>query len=656
MDIISILYVALGLGLVIFFHELGHFAVAKWCDVYVERFSIGFGPIIWSFKRGETEYALSAIPFGGYVKMLGQDDIDPSQLSSEQIAQDPRSYSAKSVGQRMAIISAGVIMNIITGMLFFVFAFKMGTESTPPILGSLQIGMPAWEAGLQHGDRITRINGSDVAAFDDIVLGVALSRSDDIEIEGVRSNGETFEVTIAADTDGTRKRIGASSVQSTQIIAFNEEVQETLSPVVGGTPAANSDFKPEDLIKKIGDTEINSFPELQDFLARNRSKTLDFMVERKGESGLVKVTITPNRFRTLGLWMDIEKIAAIRDGSPAKKAGLKVGDKIAQIDGEDVGTAIHSMRLPDYFAERHGKEVKVTVSRPSDGGADKLVELIIVPDDVPGWLERPLKKDVPLSIGSIGVAYHLTTQVLKVEEGSPAAEAGIKQNSRITYMKLVKPAEVKRDSFKDDVIELDFTKKERNWAAAFWYMQQAPLRNVVLTVSNDGETKDIKLTPIRDEKQNWYCPMRGFLVSGLMVERKADDWGSAFSMGYVQAKKTVLQIYLTLHSLFGGRLSVKELHGPIGIARVAYEVAKLGWSKLLLFLGFLSINLAILNFLPIPVLDGGHMVFLCWEAVTRKRPSERVLVAATYCGMAFVLGLMVLVLYLDIFVHKFGIN
>ena len=74
----SVLLVAIGIGLVIFFHELGHFAVAKWCDVYVERFSIGFGPILWSRKYGETEYALSAIPFGGYVKMLGQDDMIPA--------------------------------------------------------------------------------------------------------------------------------------------------------------------------------------------------------------------------------------------------------------------------------------------------------------------------------------------------------------------------------------------------------------------------------------------------------------------------------------------------------------------------------------------------------------------------------------------------
>ncbi|MBM82630.1 MAG: RIP metalloprotease RseP [Planctomycetaceae bacterium] len=656
MDIISILYVALGLGLVIFFHELGHFAVAKWCDVYVERFSIGFGPIIWSFKKGETEYALSIIPFGGYVKMLGQDDIDPSQLSSEEIAQDPRSYSSKTVSQRMAIISAGVIMNVITGMLFFVLAFKMGTETTPPILGGLQVGMPAWKAGLQHGDTITRMNGDEVGAFDDVILGVALSRSEEIVIEGLHPNGETFKISVIADTNGTRKQIGASSVQSTKLIPFNKDDENALPHVVAGTPAANAGFEPQDEIMRIGDVDIESFPQLQDFLARNRSKTLDFYVKREGQGDLAKVTVTPNRFRTLGLWMDIEKIAAIRSGSPADKAGFEVGDKIAQIDGKDVGSVIHALQLPGYFAEQQGKEVTVAVSRASDGGADKLVELKVVPADIPGWIERPNAQNIPLSIPSIGVAYHLTTQVLKVKEGSPAHEAGILPNSRITKMQLVKPDGVEKDNFKEDVIEIKFDSENKNWAAAFWKMQRAPLRDVILTVSNEGEEKDIRLTPVRDSEIAWFSPTRGFHVSSLMATRQAETWPAAFSMGYHQAKKTMLQIYFTLHSLFGGRLSVKEFHGPIGIARVAYEVAKLGWSKLLLFLGFLSINLAILNFLPIPVLDGGHMVFLCWEAVTRKRPSERVLVAATYCGMAFVLGLMVLVLYLDIFVHKFGIN
>ena len=119
-------------------------------------------------------------------------------------------------------------------------------------------------------------------------------------------------------------------------------------------------------------------------------------------------------------------------------------------------------------------------------------------------------------------------------------------------------------------------------------------------------------------------------------------------MAVRQAGTTLNRIRSTVLSLFSGDISVTELTGPIGIARVAYSFAEQGTSRLLQFLAFLSFNLAVINFLPIPVLDGGHMVFLTWEAVTRRRPSERVLIAATYVGLAFVLMLMVTVIFVDL--------
>src|SRR5690606_7451186 len=113
-------------------------------------------------------------------------------------------------------------------------------------------------------------------------------------------------------------------------------------------------------------------------------------------------------------------------------------------------------------------------------------------------------------------------------------------------------------------------------------------------------------------------------------------------------KSSMMDIYLTLQSLLTQRLSVKELHGPIGIVNVASRVAQAGIVPFLVFLGFLSINLAVLNFLPIPLLDGGHMVFLLWEAAARRKPPEAVVVAASYAGLLFVLGLMVTVIWVDI--------
>src|SRR5262249_6464362 len=117
--ILTIVKVAFGLGFVIFIHELGHFLVAKWCDVHVETFSIGFGPPLpgCSFRRGETLYKIAWVPLGGYVKMVGEG------TDSDDERDDPRSFKNKSVWQRMAIISAGVIMNVIFGFACFVYVY-----------------------------------------------------------------------------------------------------------------------------------------------------------------------------------------------------------------------------------------------------------------------------------------------------------------------------------------------------------------------------------------------------------------------------------------------------------------------------------------------------------------------------------------------------
>ena len=659
---VNILYVALGLGLVIFFHELGHFAVAKWCGVCVERFSIGFGPILWSFKKSETEYALSAIPFGGYVKMLGQDDMDPSQLSSEEIAEDPRSYSAKSVSQRMAIISAGVIMNVITGVLFFASAFHFGVETSPAVLGSVQVGMPAWKAGLRNGYTITRINGREVASFADIMRGVALTTGK-VLIEGFRPDGSTFKVLVTPDTTGTRRMIGVSPTLGLKLIQPDDE---SIPAIVAGTAAAKAapPFEPGDIIRKVEQTDVTSFAQLQQIFAENSARTLPVYVERAGHDGLVKIELGTNRFRTLGLLMDIEKITSIQKDSPAEKAGLKPGDKIVSVSNADltaqldVGKKLNPLKLPNHFAKLHGKNVKVVVKREVEGGSVEEATVHVTPENIPGWVEKPIARDVPISVPSIGIAFHVTPQVLQVEEGSPAEKAKIQPGSRIKSMELILAKNQPADGLRDDdgVILIELSGDKKNWAFAFWMMQVAATRHVRLTISDQGKPRVVELKPRPSADPDWCVPTRGMRLVGLTKILKADDFAGAMLMGLKHTRNTLFDIYLTLRNLVGGLLSYKELHGPIGIAKVAYEVSKQGMPKLLLFLGFLSVNLAVLNFLPIPVLDGGHMVFLCWEAVTRKRPSERVLIAATYFGMAFVLGLMLLVIYLDIFVHQLGID
>lgn len=653
------LYVAIGLGLVIFFHELGHFAVAKWCNVFVERFSIGFGPILFSWKWGETEYALSAIPFGGYVKMLGQDDMDPSQLSSDEIAEDPRSYSAKPVYQRMAIISAGVIMNIITGLFFCAGAFAFGVQTMPAEIGIVQVGMPAWRAGLTPGDRITGINGREVSSFNDIIRGVALT-SGDVVIDGVGRDGEPFHYVITPDGSGTRRIIGAGP--SPGLTLIEPTADETTPAAVPGTAAAeaNPPFQPGDTIVGADGTEFHEFWEFQEYLARHRDEPIDFLVRRQAAGDTIRIHVPPNKFSTLGLWMDIGEITAIQDGSPAAGAGgLRVDDKITYVDGQEVGRTINPLELPDYFASRQGREIEVRVNRQVESGEKKEITVRLTPEDRPGWtqsVQSPIAPGAPVEVPSVGIAFQIIPKVLKVEEGSPAAEAGVPTGARVTKVTLIRPKGAPADLSSQQEIEIEINEDEKNWVAAFWLIQQMPTRQVKLTVTKeDGKVATYTMNS-RPADRDWHRSSRGIVFAGQAMLRKADGIGEALSMGFVHTQNTVLDIYLTLRNLFGGRLSVKELHGPIGIATVAYQIAREGIPQLLLFLGFLSVNLAVLNFLPIPVLDGGHMVFLLWEAVTRKKPTERVLAAATYCGMIFVLGLMLLVLYLDIFVHQLGVG
>ncbi|MEZ6049720.1 MAG: RIP metalloprotease RseP, partial [Planctomycetaceae bacterium] len=294
MDLISILnwvYVALGLGLVIFFHELGHFAVAKWCNVYVERFSIGFGPIIWSFRKGETEYALSIVPFGGYVKMLGQDDMDPSQLSSEEIAQDPRAYSAKNVWQRMAIISAGVIMNIITAILFFAYAFSSGIENPTAVIGSVQAGLPAWEKGMQAGDQIVEINGRKVNSFLDIKRGVALS-SGTLEIKAVRRDGEAYTVSIDPEKKELGRMIGTGPTEGLRTYSSLEGAEKGADP---NSPAGTADpaVPMNALITKVNGEPIDDPFRFQSILAQKRAEPLEITFKELDNDQEITTTIPP---------------------------------------------------------------------------------------------------------------------------------------------------------------------------------------------------------------------------------------------------------------------------------------------------------------------------------------------------------------------------
>ena len=172
-------------------------------------------------------------------------------------------------------------------------------------------------------------------------------------------------------------------------------------------------------------------------------------------------------------------------------------------------------------------------------------------------------------------------------------------------------------------------------------------RRVVIRSSRSRTAEPVTMAP--KPVDDAFVVDRGFAFRPVTRTRIASSFGKQVKLGWNETVRSLGLVYRFLRKIGDGQVPLTALGGPVTIAKVAYEVSNDGYSQLLLFLGFLSVNLAVLNFLPIPVLDGGHMVFLCWEGITRKRPNEQVLAAATYVGMIFVLGLMIFVLYLDIF-------
>ncbi|GIX03209.1 MAG: metalloprotease [Planctomycetaceae bacterium] len=649
----------LGLGLVIFLHELGHFAVAKWCRVHVERFSLGFGPILLSWKWGETEYALSAIPIGGYVKMLGQDDADPSQLTNEEIAADPRSYPAKTVWQRMAIISAGVVMNLLSAVLFFVAVFSWGREVPPPVIGSLLVGMPAWQAGLQRGDQITHINGQLVTNYHELQINVAVSRGP-LELRGIRRTGEAFTTVVHPDRSGTRPQIGVWP--SMDLTVAEHLPPGKTSPALPGTAASRAEppFEPGDRILQVNDQPVERFADFQDLLAARQGAPTRILVRRQNQTAPVEIKVGTNYFRRLGLRLDTGTIASVQAGSPAEQAGLQVGDKLARIDSLDVGTDLDPLKLPDFFSQHAGQPLDVVVVRQQANSGPIELTLKLSPQPRPAWLEAPETEGTPIAIASIGAAYHVVPFILQVEPGSPAELAGIQPNSFILKVELILPEGVATDSYDKRVLSIDLDpanpRKQNNWAFAFWMMQMLPEREVRLTVKEKDRSEPRQFTLKPREDSTWPRPTLGLQMQPLTYRERADSPLEALHMAWRESRNSIITTYITLANLITRQLSVKELRGPLSIATFAYESARSGLVELLQFLGFLSINLAVINFLPIPVLDGGHMVFLLWEAITRKRPSDRVLIGASYAGLAFLLLLMGLVFYLDIFVHGLGMG
>jgi len=191
------------LGVLIFFHEFGHFLIARLFGVGVEKFSLGFGPRLIGKKVGITDYRISAIPLGGYVKMVGEEP--DAQIAPQDL---PLSFTHKHVAKRMLIVAAGPIFNILLAVIIFFGIFLLsGTLILKPSIGSVRAGSPALAAGLEKGDLITRINQTPITSWDDMAEIINASRGRPLDLT-VRRQESTLEFSIAPEKVTTKNIFG----------------------------------------------------------------------------------------------------------------------------------------------------------------------------------------------------------------------------------------------------------------------------------------------------------------------------------------------------------------------------------------------------------------------------------------------------------------
>ena len=707
---VVILMVAFGLGFVIFVHELGHFLVAKLCGVKCEKFYLGFdiaGLKLCKFRYGETEYGIGILPLGGYVKMLGQED-NPAKLREElerakkeheggrekgeggdesgrgsvnhkseitnlkseisnpqspipnPPALDPRSFLAKSVPQRMAIISAGVIMNMIFAFLMAVTAFFLGVEQIPCVVGAVFLGEPAWQADIRVGDRIEKIAGKEMTQFRDLQTAISLGDIDPekgVPIE-VRRPGVKDLLTIVVKPDSSRgaSMIGVSSGKTTQLMRDRKTwLVQKRYPVLPDSPAALAEpaFHNGDVVVGIDDVAIEDYGQINVELARKVDQDITVTVERAaddadgastGKKQQVTIPVARKTMRAVGLIMKMGEITAVQAGSPASAAGVMPGDLIRKIDGDPVDDP---MRLPERLRHRAGETVELTLQREESKTPLVLPVRLREPDGFYPSGELILM-DSPVEVSALGVTYRVLNRIDRVTEGSPAAKAGLLPEDLIVQATLIPPDDGTLQDQEVDHKErsLPFDENTRNWPAFCSALQVWPPGTTVeLTVLRQEEEKTVALTPV--EAADWFNPERGFNFEPMTFAHRAKSFGDAVKLGGVETWANTMIVFRSIKKLSTNEVSPRGLAGPWMIIRLAGHAADQGTAKLLLFLTMLSANLAVLNFLPIPLLDGGLMVFLIYEGIRGKPADERVQVVLTYLGLAFIITLMVWVLGLD---------
>ncbi len=674
----NILLVLLGFGAVILIHELGHFIVAKLCGIKVEAFSIGMPPILFGIKKadrgwkirilpellkseeenseegllsftvgkkilpGETEYRVGLIPLGGFVKMLGQEDVGPVKTND-----DPRSFSNKPALSRAAVLAAGVTFNAISAVIVFMIVFMIGIGLTAPVVGNLVHGSPAEKAGLKPGDEIIEVgSASGRLDFSDIMMAAVLSgKKESIPLKVRRADGTIDDISIIAEQlpNGQFRGFGIQKPSTLTIAKLPAEDANLLLATTG--------LMPGDCIKTVAGVEVKNNWELEPIIESTFEPNITILAQRHNSSGQessieghVLLNFAPAKdfvgeseanLANICTLVPRLKIAAVSSeetksfrklltklfGGKDTKPGLKSGDILA---------AIAEVENPTFFELREvtkqyeNKPLPVTVLRTDANG----VESRLIVSVIPRW-DTDANRVVIGIIPELDAKHPVIAKTIATARHPKAA--AIPRGATITS---VDGVEVK--NFYD--IARQLKRNSGQHVTIDWRLDTQKAGNAIVDV---GEKKDVVRVNAFTEQSLPFAEMERLY--------KANGPVDAIGMGYKRTKTFIIQTYVTLHRLIGGLVSPKQLMGPVGILTFSYRiVAAQPFVYYIYFLGLISASIAVLNFMPLPPFDGGLTVLLLIEKIKGSAISVRTQEIIAYAGWGMIGALMLYVTFNDI--------
>ena len=503
------------LGFIIFIHELGHFYAAKRCGIKVNTFSLGFGPKLIGFQRGETEYKISLLPFGGYVQMEGE---NPSEQTGA-----PGEFASAPLGSRAFVVAAGPVVNLLFGVLIYWLVFANGLNADSARLVGGLTGLPLGEKG-------------------PIQIGW-----------------------IAEDGAGAR----------------------------GG-------LMPNDTIVSVNGDSVSHWAMFQTRIYTSANRVIELVVKRndKHETLLVKPDAEPSVRGDIGVLSVSSKMETIaghvKDGSLAAQAGIQVGDHIESINGERLYNVPYFGYLV-WHPSANWLDEKYKALHERINATQEALVLGIRRGDETLTLEMPVKWRV----------------IAAVQKGSIAEDAGIRNGDVLVTLNEEKI---------DKTTLYDRLEAMANEPIEIGLMRDGSLQKVILTAENQSPAAktDGLLFGLA-----WQVSLSGIEFSEKAAPLPAYNLFTGLGKGVEATWLTFTTVGKTLQQLVGGEVSPKHLAGPIGIAEATSRMFnRVGLSSVLFFIGFISINLCIVNLLPIPIADGGHLLFFAVEKI-RGRPMPR---------------------------------